>query len=91
WAGCIGGFISALIFSLFSYFILMNLYNDPGLLAMYYPGLKPFSILQGIVVSIVGSVVFFLVDYYSPPLYYSDNILNPVLCGISMYLICYII
>ncbi|MHA1253242.1 MAG: diacylglycerol/polyprenol kinase family protein, partial [Candidatus Helarchaeota archaeon] len=52
WAGCIGGFVSAILFSMFSYFILMNKYNDLGLLNTYYPGVKPFSIPQGIIVSI---------------------------------------
>ncbi|MBD3226963.1 MAG: hypothetical protein GF329_02150 [Candidatus Lokiarchaeota archaeon] len=91
WAGCIGGFISAFIFSLFSYTILINRYNIPSLLSTYYPGINQFSILQGIIASLVGATVFFLVDYSSPPMHFSDNILNPILCGLSMYLVCFIV
>jgi dolichol kinase len=91
WAGCIGGFISAFGFALFSYVILMNRYSIPGLLNTYYPGMNAFSIPQGIVASLVGATVFFLVDYASPPLFYSDNLLNPILCGLSMFAVCYII
>ena len=91
WAGCIGGFIAALLFSLFGYIILMGRCTVPGLLGTYYPGMKPFSIFQGVVSSTVGAIVFFIIDYSSPPLHYSDNLLNPILCGISMYIVCFIV
>ncbi|MHA1270602.1 MAG: diacylglycerol/polyprenol kinase family protein [Candidatus Helarchaeota archaeon] len=87
WAGCIAGFISALFFGMFSYFILLNKYTIPGLLETYYPGFKQFNIAQGIISSIVGALVFFLIDYFSPPMHFSDNILNPLLCGLSMYFV----
>ena len=91
WEGCIGGFISAFLFALLSYMILIQPYSDPSLLATYYPFIKPPSILQGIIASFIGAFVFLLIDYASPPLRFSDNLVNPILCGLSMYIVCLIV
>lgn len=74
WEGCIAGFIAGFGFALLSYIILLPKYPDGNL-------------MEGIVVSLVGSLILFLIDFYSPPIKASDNILNPVLCSIAMFTI----
>ncbi|MBD3226962.1 MAG: hypothetical protein GF329_02145 [Candidatus Lokiarchaeota archaeon] len=73
WEGGVGGFVSSFGFSLLSYFLLMPLYDG--------------IILKGITMAIVGSVIFLLIDYLSPPIEMSDNILNPIIIGFVTYMI----
>ncbi len=78
WEGCIGGFIAGFGFSLLSYLVLLPQYPDGNL-------------LEGIIISLTGALVLFLIDFYSPPIKASDNILNPVICSIAMFTISIII
>ncbi|MHA1298656.1 MAG: diacylglycerol/polyprenol kinase family protein [Candidatus Helarchaeota archaeon] len=72
WEGCIGGTIIGFGVALICYIILLPKYPEG-------------NIFQGIIICLVGSILFFLIDYYSPPIKASDNILNPVICSIAMY------
>ncbi|MHA1146006.1 MAG: diacylglycerol/polyprenol kinase family protein [Candidatus Helarchaeota archaeon] len=73
WEGCLGGIIGSFVFGLISYFIM----------ATYYFGTINLTIIiAGILMSLAGAGVFFIIDYFSPPLKVSDNVVNPVLCGI---------
>ncbi|MHA1377014.1 MAG: diacylglycerol/polyprenol kinase family protein [Candidatus Helarchaeota archaeon] len=74
WEGCLGGTLAGFGIGLLCYIILLTKYPNG-------------SILQGIIISAVGSIVLFLIDFYSPPIKVSDNILNPVLCSISMFVV----
>ncbi|MFX1449260.1 MAG: diacylglycerol/polyprenol kinase family protein [Promethearchaeota archaeon] len=76
--GCLGGFIAGFCFALLSYIILLPKYPDGNL-------------IEGIIVSLTGALILFLIDFYSPPIKASDNILNPVLCSISMFIISFFI
>ncbi len=71
WEGGVGGFVSSFVFGLLSYFLLMTTYGG--------------TILKGILISFAGAAIFLLIDYYSPPLEVSDNILNPLVIGIATY------
>jgi dolichol kinase len=73
WEGGVGGFVSSVIFGLFSFCVLIPIYGG--------------SILKGIIISLVGAGVFLLTDYYSPPIEMSDNILNPLLIGFITFLL----
>ena len=74
WEGIVGGFLASLGIGYLCYIVLLPKYPAGG-------------ILQGFLVCVVGAIVFFLIDYYSPPIQASDNILNPVLCGLGMFAI----
>ncbi len=83
WEGAIAGFLSSFILGFMLYFTMINL-------APIYPGsFYQGTILGGIIISLVGAVTFFFIDYISPPI--SDNILNPVVCGCMMFLVSLII
>jgi dolichol kinase len=71
WEGLIAGFGSAIALSLLSYLVLMSQYGG--------------SITQGVTFSLIGATVFTLIDYYSPPIPISDNILNPLAIGLTLW------
>ncbi|MHA1270601.1 MAG: diacylglycerol/polyprenol kinase family protein [Candidatus Helarchaeota archaeon] len=73
WEGGAGGFVSSFAFGMLSYFILISIYGG--------------TILKGIIISIVGATLFLIIDYFSPPIEMSDNILNPLVIGVATYLI----
>ena len=73
WEGGIGGVVSSLIFGILCYFLLMPIYGG--------------SIINGTIMALVGAGLFFIIDYFSPPIKMSDNILNPLIIGFGTYLI----
>jgi len=91
WEGLIAGFITSFVLGFFGYLLIMNLYPKLELNNLYFPNLKNFSISQGIITSFVGAIVFSLIDYFTPPISIDDNILNPILCGFSVYIVSIII
>jgi len=78
WEGCIGGFLGAFFFGLLCYIAMIYLFNLYG---SFYEG----SILEGVVICLIGALIFFMIDYLNPPI--SDNLLNPVVCGLVMFCI----
>ena len=73
WEGGIGGIVASFGFSLMGYLLLMPRFG--GWLG------------EGLIISAVGAGIFFLIDYFSPPIKMSDNILNPVIIGVvSLFL-----
>ncbi len=71
WEGLIAGVISALLFGIFTFLILMPQYGG--------------DIGQGIILSLVATLIFGLIDYFSPPIPLSDNILNPIAIGLTLW------
>lgn len=71
WEGWIAGFISAIIFGLISYIILMPKYGG--------------TIVQAVVLSLVAAAVFSIIDFFTPPIPISDNLLNPVAISLSLW------
>lgn len=71
WEGLFAGFVSAILLALLSYIALMPLYGG--------------SILQGAIFSLIGASVFSLIDYFSPPIPLSDNILNPIAIALTLW------
>ncbi|MDD1777743.1 MAG: phosphatidate cytidylyltransferase, partial [Candidatus Helarchaeota archaeon] len=71
WEGLIAGFISAILLGLLSYLALMSQYGG--------------SFIQGLFFSLIGATVFTLIDYFSPPIPISDNILNPLAIGLTLW------
>ncbi|MHA1266513.1 MAG: diacylglycerol/polyprenol kinase family protein [Candidatus Helarchaeota archaeon] len=82
WEGAIAGIITSFIFGFLIYLVMISLAGKYG---AFYSG----SIGEGLIVCLGGTLTFFLIDYSTPPI--SDNILNPVLCGVVMALLSYII
>ncbi len=64
WEGWIAGFVSALILGLLSFIVLMPQYGG--------------TLLQAVVLSLLAAIIFGLIDYFSPPIPISDNLLNPI-------------
>jgi dolichol kinase len=71
WEGLLAGFLSAILLALLSYLALMPLYGG--------------SILQGVLFSLIGAAIFTLIDYSSPPIPLSDNILNPIAISLLLW------
>ncbi len=71
WEGLIAGFISAILLALLSYIALLPQYGG--------------TILQGVIFALIGAMVFTLIDYFSPPIPLSDNILNPVVISLVLW------
>jgi len=71
WEGWIAGVVSAFIFGILTFVILMPQYGG--------------NLIQGIILSLVATIVFGFIDYFSPPIPISDNILNPVAIGLTLW------
>lgn len=71
WEGLIAGVISAFLFGFFTFLILMPQYGG--------------NIVQGISLSLVATLIFGLIDYFSPLIPLSDNILNPIAIGLTLW------
>jgi dolichol kinase len=71
WEGWIAGLISAILLGFLSFLILMP----------YCGG----TVGEAIVLSLVGAGVFALIDFFSPPIPISDNILNPVAISLALW------
>lgn len=73
WEGCIGGFVVSL---------------GSGFLCMIVL-IKPINLLiisASLVLCGIGAFIFFLIDYLTPPVPLTDNILNPICIGLVMTL-----
>ncbi|NHI94564.1 MAG: hypothetical protein EAX96_18885 [Candidatus Lokiarchaeota archaeon] len=81
WEGCIGGIIGSMAFGTISYiFVGFVWYADVGL--------SPVNIIvTGLILNAIGTLVFFLADYFTPPLKISDNILNPTLIPFVQFIV----
>ncbi|MFX1295414.1 MAG: hypothetical protein ACFFD2_11270 [Promethearchaeota archaeon] len=73
WEGWIAGVVSAFILGFLSYIILMTLPEYGG------------NIGQAIVLSLVVTAVFGFIDYFSPPIPISDNLLNPIAISLALW------
>jgi len=71
WEGLIAGFVSAILLAFLSYIALMPLYGG--------------SIFQGVIFSLIGASLFTFIDYFSPPIPLSDNILNPIVIAFTLW------
>jgi dolichol kinase len=71
----IEGFLAGGLSTFFIVLIILNLY--------YY--LMPVSIIKILMMAILSTCIFLLIDYFN--IYISDNILNPLLTGFTMWLI----
>ncbi|NVM52307.1 MAG: phosphatidate cytidylyltransferase [Candidatus Helarchaeota archaeon] len=71
WEGWIAGFVSAIVLGFLSYMALMPHFGG--------------SFFEGIMLSLVAGVIFALIDFFSPPIPISDNILNPVIITLSLW------
>lgn len=82
WEGCLGGFIGSFAFAFLCYLAIISLTDTYG---ASYAG----TVGGGVIIALVGATTFFLLDYLNPPI--SDNVLNPVFCGITMFLVSLVI
>lgn len=80
WEGCIAGMIASFVFGFIAFIALAlspayNVFGDIGSL-----------VLTGLIVNAAAVPVFFAIDYFTPsPLPFSDNLLNPILIGFTMW------
>jgi dolichol kinase len=71
WEGWIAGLVSAILLGFLSFLILMP----------YCGG----TITEAIVFSLVGAAIFALIDFFSPPIPFSDNLLNPIAISLALW------
>jgi len=71
WEGLLAGFLSAILIALLSYLVLMPQYGG--------------FLLQGIFFALIAGFIFSLIDYFSPPIPISDNILNPIAIALTLW------
>jgi dolichol kinase len=78
WEGLIAGVIAAFFLGMISYIIIM---------LVHPPEVPPYggTIGQAIVFSLVGAAVIGLIDFFSPPIPVSDNLLNPVIMSLALW------
>ncbi|MFX1298499.1 MAG: diacylglycerol/polyprenol kinase family protein, partial [Promethearchaeota archaeon] len=82
WEGSIAGMIASFLFGFIGFIALAftptyfgYVKNDIGT-----------GILIGLLINAAAVPIFFLIDYYTPkPLPFSDNLLNPILVGFTMW------
>ena len=86
WEGCIAGMLASFIFGFIAYVavafkyavIAFNDYDTPYNIGNI--------ISMGLIISAAAVPVFFAIDYFTPtPLPFSDNLLNPILIGFTMW------
>ncbi len=82
WEGCLAGFIGSFVFGFLCYFAVIGLASVYG---STYEG----TVVGGLIISLGGALTFLILDYSTPPI--SDNLLNPVFCGLVMFLISLVI
>jgi len=81
WEGAIAGMIASFMFGFIAFIALASL---PVYIA--FPGNIGKVLLVGLVVNAAAIPVFFAIDYFTPqPLPFSDNLLNPILIGFTMW------
>ncbi|MHA1783839.1 MAG: hypothetical protein ACTSVY_13010 [Candidatus Helarchaeota archaeon] len=80
WEGCLGGIVGSFVFGLISYVFVANIwYADIGVNLGWI-------LLSGVVLNGIGTLVFFIGDYFTPPMKISDNIYNPFVIPIVQFL-----
>jgi len=81
WEGTIAGIVAAFTFGFIGFIALAFAPAYFG-----YVGSIERGIIIGLVINAAAVPVFFLIDYYTPkPLPFSDNLLNPILVGFTMW------
>ncbi|HUY00992.1 MAG TPA: hypothetical protein VMV49_15625 [Candidatus Deferrimicrobium sp.] len=81
WEGCIAGMIASFVFGFIAFIAVAFIPEYIGLVGTIGRG-----IVIGLVINAVAVPVFFLIDYFTPsPLPFSDNLLNPLLIGFTMW------
>ena len=83
WEGSIAGMAASFLFGLIGFIALaFTIYREP-----WFEGMSDGLILSiGLIVNAIAVPIFFLIDYYTPkPLPLSDNLLNPILIGFTMW------
>ncbi len=78
WEGTIAGTIGSFLFGFLCYLAIISL-------APIYGTLYQGSIVEGVIICLVGALTFFVLDFLTPPIPISDNILNPIFCGLTMF------
>ncbi len=82
WEGTIAGMIASFAFGFISFIAIAF---SPAYFG-YVGNSLGLGIVIGLVVNAAAVPVFFLIDYYTPkPLPFSDNLLNPLLVGLTMW------
>ncbi|MHA1359325.1 MAG: diacylglycerol/polyprenol kinase family protein [Candidatus Helarchaeota archaeon] len=81
WEGTIAGMVASFCFGFIGFIAIAFAPDYLG-----YVGTIGRGVVIGIVVNAVAVPIFFLIDYYTPkPLPFSDNLLNPLLIGFTMW------
>ncbi|NVM31104.1 MAG: hypothetical protein HWN65_19840 [Candidatus Helarchaeota archaeon] len=81
WEGTIAGIVAAFVFGFIGFIAIAS---APAYIS--YIGTVERGIIIGLVINAIALPVFFLIDYYTPkPLPLSDNLLNPILVGFTMW------
>ena len=82
WEGCIAGMVASFAFGFVGFISLAFAPDYFGLVGNNL-GL---GLVMGLVINAAAVPVFFLIDYYTPkPLPFSDNLLNPIIIGFTMW------
>ncbi|MHA1266773.1 MAG: phosphatidate cytidylyltransferase [Candidatus Helarchaeota archaeon] len=71
WEGCLGGIIVSFSTGFLCMIVLIRELNS-------------FTILGALVLCGIGTLIFFLIDYYTPVVPLTDNIMNPLCIGLAM-------
>jgi len=71
WEGCIGGVVVSFATGFLCMIVLVNEIN-------------PTTITASLVLCGIGVLIFFLIDYYTPTVPLTDNIMNPLCIGLAM-------
>ncbi|NVM55615.1 MAG: phosphatidate cytidylyltransferase [Candidatus Helarchaeota archaeon] len=81
WEGSIAGMVASFVFGFIGFIALAF---TPAYIG--YVGTIGRGVVIGLVLNAAAVPVFFLIDYYTPkPLPVSDNLLNPILIGFTMW------
>ncbi|TFG04955.1 MAG: hypothetical protein EU536_03280 [Promethearchaeota archaeon] len=71
WEGCVGGVLVSFTTALLCMIVLLNEININ-------------TITGSVILCGVGALIFFIIDYYTPTVPLTDNILNPLCIGLVM-------
>ncbi|NVM54402.1 MAG: hypothetical protein HWN66_11925 [Candidatus Helarchaeota archaeon] len=77
WEGCIAGVAVSFTTGFLCMILLVNYKGDP-------PIPIALAVQASLVLCGVGTLIFFVIDYFTPTIPLTDNILNPVCIGLAM-------
>ncbi len=81
WEGCLAGMVASFVFGFIGFIALAF---SPAYFG--FVGDIGRGIIIGLVINGVAVPAFFLIDYFTPkPLPFSDNLLNPIIIGFTMW------